>query len=148
MSTKITPAPDTEIGTLVDRFMRHIHCDLGRKAPSFDTEGVGPAGGFVLMSLADLEPVPIHELVRSMSRDKSQITRLLQSLGKKGLVEKLQSKVDGRVCVLQLTPKGRDTVARLRLAVAETIDDLLAPLNAGEREELKTLLSKAFGTDY
>lgn len=96
------------------------------------------------MTLADLEPVPIHELVRSIARDKAQITRLLQSLGKKGLIKKSSSPDDGRVCVLQLTAKGRETVAYLSLALSETIDSLLSPLSALERENLKTLLRKAF----
>lgn len=146
MSTKTKAMPDIEVGQLVDRFMRHIHADLGRKAQTFDTEKVGPAGGMVLMALADQEPIAIHELVRIIARDKAQVTRLLHSLGTKGLIEKSQSPVDGRVCVLQLTPKGRDTVTRLRYAVAETIDGLLDPLNGQERDTLKVLLKKAFGT--
>lgn len=144
MSTKTKTMPDIEIGQLVDRFVRHIHCDLGRKAPSFDTEKVGPAGGLVLMTLADHEPVAIHELVRSLARDKAQITRLLQALGNKGLVEKFQSPTDRRVCMIQLTAKGQDTVAGLRLALAETIDGLLDALDKHERETLKLLLKKAF----
>ena len=144
MSTKTKQRPDTEIGQLVDRFMRRIHSDLGRKAPSFDHERVGPAGGLVLMTLADLEPVPMHELVRSIARDKAQITRLLQSLARKGLVEKSPSPVDGRVCVIQLSDKGHETVAGLRLALAETIDSLLDPLSPQERRTLKSLLKKAF----
>ncbi|MEL6837767.1 MAG: MarR family transcriptional regulator [Pseudomonadota bacterium] len=144
MSTKTKPMPDIEIGQLVDRFMRQIHCDVGRKAPTFDADRIGPAGGMVLMALADQEPVPIHVLVRSISRDKAQITRLLHTLENKGLVAKSQSHVDGRVCILQLTPKGRDTVARLRLALAETIAGLLGPLDHHECDALKSLLRKAF----
>lgn len=144
MSTKSEATPDIEVGQLVDRFMRNIHADLGRKAPVFDKERVGPAGGMVLMALADQEPMAIHELVRSIARDKAQVTRLLQTLGTKGLVEKSQSLVDGRVCVIQLTPQGRETVARLRHALAETIDELLRPLDGQERATLKALLGKAF----
>lgn len=146
MSIKTQSAPDTEIGQLVDRFMRHIHFNVSRKAPSFDAEKVGPAGGLVLMTLADLEPVPIHELVRSIARDKAQITRLVQSLGKKGLIQKSPSASDGRVCVLQLTAKGRDAVASIRFAVSETIDGLLSPLSGTERQTLKVLLRKALAT--
>ncbi|MEL7026959.1 MAG: MarR family transcriptional regulator [Pseudomonadota bacterium] len=144
MSTKTKLRPDIEIGQLVDRFMRSIHFDLGRKAPAFDREKVGPLGGMVLMTLADLQPVPMHELVRTMSRDKAQITRLLQSLGQKGLVEKLPSSTDKRVCVLRLSAKGQQTVDGLRQALAETIDEVLLPLNADERRLLKDLLRKAF----
>lgn len=146
MSTKTRAAPDVEVGQLVDRFMRRIHAELGRKAPSFDPERVGPAGGMVLMALADQEPVAIHELVRALARDKAQVTRLLQTLDAKGLVERSKSTVDGRVCVLQLTSEGRDLVSRIRLALAETIDGLLDPLSAEERDTLKGLLKKAFET--
>lgn len=146
MSTKTKAPPDTEIGQLVDRFMRHIHNDLGQRAPSFDREKVGPAGGLVLMTLGDMEPVPMHELVRVIARDKAQITRLLQSLGNKGLVEKFPSIDDGRVCMLRLTHKGRDTVAGLNFAVSETIDGLLSPLSHVERRTLKDLLKKALET--
>ena len=145
MSNKTQTAADTEIAQLVDRFMRQIHSDLGRKAPEFDVEKVGPAGGLVLMTLADLQPVPIHELVRALARDKAQITRLLQSLGKKGLIKKTQSTKDGRVCVLQLSAKGHSTVDDLRHALAGTIDGVLAPLSKRERDTLKTLLKKAIG---
>lgn len=144
MSTKLRATPDIEVGQLVDRFMRHIHADLGRKSPTFDKEKVGPAGGMVLMALADHQPVAIHELVRIIARDKAQVTRLLQSLGTKGLVEKSQSPSDGRVCVLQLTTKGQESVRRLRYALAETIDGLLDRLNGQERDVLKGLLKKAF----
>ena len=144
MSTEAEAVPDTEIGQLMDRFMRHIHCELGRKAPSFDPDRVGPAGGLVLMTLADLEPVPLNELVRFIARDKAQITRLLQSLDRKGLVEKSISPIDGRICVVALSEKGQDTVARLKLALAETIDGLLTPLNVQERNTLKSLLKRVF----
>jgi len=144
MSTKTMAVPDIEVGQLVDRFMRHIHTDLGRKAATFDTEKVGPAGGIVLMAIADQEPIAIHELVHAIARDKAQVTRLLQTLDAKGLIEKSQSSVDGRVCVLRLTPKGWKTVTRLRYAVAEAIESLLGPLSGQERDTLKALLKKAF----
>lgn len=144
MSNKKGLLPDIEVAQLVDRLMRSIHADLGRKASSFDKEKVGPAGGMMLMALADLEPVAIHELVRSVARDKAQVTRLLQTLGTKGLIHRSQSPNDGRVCILQLTPKGRDTVNGLKGALAETIDGLMDPLTRPERETLKSLLKKAF----
>ncbi|MEM6463252.1 MAG: MarR family transcriptional regulator [Pseudomonadota bacterium] len=143
MSTNTASLPDVEIGQFVDRFMRRIHADLGRKAHAFDPERVGPAGGLILMTLADIEPAPIHELVRLIARDKSQVTRALQSLGRKGLIDRSMSAADGRVCVLSLTEKGAETVERLRLALAESIDKVLTPLAPDEKRMLKSLLRKA-----
>ncbi|MEM1272363.1 MAG: MarR family transcriptional regulator [Pseudomonadota bacterium] len=146
MSTKTIVTREIEIGQLVDRFMRQMHRELSERGPKYDTAKVGPAGGMVLMTLADVEPVPIHELVRLIARDKAQITRLLQSLGAKGLIERSQSTQDGRVCILQLSSDGRAAVDGLRQALADTISHVLSPLSERERDIFKELLIKTTGT--
>ncbi|MEM8870687.1 MAG: MarR family transcriptional regulator [Pseudomonadota bacterium] len=145
MSAKSVITDDVEIAHLVDRFMRYIHADIHRKAHIFDTEKVGPTGVIILMTLADLEPTPMHELVRHLARDKSQITRALQALDKTGMINRASSLEDGRVCVLSLSHKGRQVVDSLRRVMADTIGTLLAPLDPAERDTLKGLLRKSIG---
>lgn len=142
MSTKTVSASDIEIGQLVDLLMRRIHTDLSGRAAEFDAHKVGPLGGMVLMTLADAEPVPIHRLVEIIARDKAQVTRLLQSLGQKGLIERSNSPDDGRVCVLSLSPQGREAVHGLRIALAQAIDMVLDRLSGDERAKLTGLLRK------
>ena len=127
--------------------MRRIHTNLAGRAAEFDREGVGPLGGMVLMTLADTEPVPIHRLVELMARDKAQVTRLLQTLGKKGLIDRANAPDDGRVCVLSLSPKGHETVHGLRIALAQAIDTVLHKLSADERAEMSRLLRKGLSGD-
>ena len=136
---------DTELAILVDRFMRQIHMSLQAKASGFDTENVGPGGGMVLLTLADMGPSEMHELTRRVARDKSQMTRLMKSLETKGLLERTTSKADARVSIVSLTPFGNEVVDTLRRAVAEAIGQVLSPITAQEKEQLKDLMRKALG---
>lgn len=135
-------APDIEIARLVDRLMRRISASLNAKAPGFDHYRIGPAGGMLLLTLAENEPVRVHDLVRLMARDKSQMTRGIQSLERKGLVARSDDPDDARVSVLRLTDDGHATVAIIQHAVAESLDEILAPLGEAERQTLKAVLAR------
>lgn len=134
--------PDIEIARLVDRLMRRIHAAMNAKAPEFDRHRVGPQGGILLITLGEIEPAPIQTLVRSLARDKSQISRNVQALERRGLIERRLDPADARVSILALTDEGRKTVGELETAVAEALDDLLSPLPPSERQQLKTLLAR------
>lgn len=133
---------DVEIARLVDRLMRRIHASLNAKAPDFDTRNVGPYGGILLLTLAEIEPARLQDLVQRLARDKSQITRGVQALERKGLIARRSQPDDARVSLLALTEDGRETVASLEGAVADVLTDILAPLSAAERSQLKSLLAQ------
>lgn len=130
----------TELALLVDRFMRSIHFGLQERAPGFDREGVGPGGGIVLMTLSDTGQISLNDLTKRVARDKSQMTRMIRSLETKGLVERHASPDDGRVTLVDLTPKGETVVGQLMDAVSEVIEDILEPITESERQTLKALL--------
>lgn len=134
--------PEASLATLLDRFVRRMHVALRDKAPEFDTEKVGPIGGMILLTMAELGCVPMQDLTARFGRDKSQMTRAMQSLERKGLVQRAQSKADLRVSLVALTPRGEAFVARLRDVIEETINEILEPISAEERETLKNLLSR------
>ncbi|WP_424969639.1 MarR family winged helix-turn-helix transcriptional regulator [Dinoroseobacter sp. S76] len=133
---------DTDLALFVDRFMRRIHSALQAKAAEFDTENVGPAGGMLLLTLAEMGQPEIRELTARFARDKSQMTRVIGMLETKGLVARRPSQRDQRASVVSLTPKGHAVVADLSRALAETIGTLVAPLSAEEQETLKTLMAR------
>lgn len=131
--------------------MRGLQARVRERAPAVDVERVGPSGGLILMTLADIEPAPTHVLVRRMLRDKSQMARGIKSLESKGLICRFPCGNDARVTVLALTDQGRAAVARFRGVVVDVLDDMLAPLEVSEKVALEALLSKAlpepFDTD-
>lgn len=138
---------DSELALLIDRFMRRIHFGLQSKAHAFDTAKVGPGGGIVLLTLADMGRPGLHELTRRVARDKSQMTRTVRSLESKGLVRRDASAEDARVSLISLTDEGENVVRDLQRAVAETIDEILAPISAAEEKTLRGLLERALNDD-
>lgn len=138
---------DSDIALLIDRFMRRIHFGLQSKAHAFDTERVGPGGGIVLLTLAEMGCPELNELTRRVARDKSQMTRTIRSLESKGLVTRKSSPSDARVSLISLTAHGEDIVKRLQNAVADTISEILAPISASEEKVLRGLLERALNKD-
>lgn len=139
----IVAMQNIELALLVDRFMRKIHFGLQSKAHDFDRERVGPGGGIVLLTLADMGCPGLNELTRRVARDKSQMTRTIRSLETKGLVARRASPDDARVSLVHLTREGEAVVDELRQAVAETIGEILAPISRQEEKVLQDLLERA-----
>ncbi len=138
---------DIELALLMDRFMRHIHFGLQKRAPDFDRESVGPSGGIILMTLSDMGRPSLNKLTKRIVRDKSQMTRTIQSLETKGLVQREPCQDDGRVSLVSLTSEGERVVEELMQAVATVIDEVLKPLSHSERKALKRLLAYALLPD-
>lgn len=138
---------DTELALLIDRFMRRIHFSLQSKAHSFDTSNVGPGGGIVLLTLAEMGRPSLNELTTRVARDKSQMTRTIRSLETKGLVERTTSPSDARVSLVFLTDAGEQVVHELQEAVAETVGEILAPISNADQDVLKDLLERALSDD-
>lgn len=142
MSTKRSLMPDTQLALLIDRLMRRIHAALQAKAHAFDTERLGPVNSMILLTLGDMGPSAIQDLTRRVGRDKSQMTRAVHLMEGKGLLERAPSPSDARVSVVSLTEKGEAMVEMLRGVLAETIDEVLDPISAGERATLTEVLSR------
>lgn len=135
--------PDIQLALLIDRLMRQIHFGLQAKAPGFDTADVGAGGGIILLTIAEMGSPALHALTRRVARDKSQMTRMIRSLESKGLVRKSASDSDARVHHVSLTAAGATVVQELQEAVAGTIDDILAPLSAADKQRLTAILTHA-----
>jgi DNA-binding MarR family transcriptional regulator len=70
------------------------------------------------------------------------VSGVVTRLERLGLVRRHVSADDHRARRLQLTPAGRQLVARVLAGHAERMESLLAPLAAGQREDLARLLGR------
>ena len=131
-----------ELAFQIDRLMRRLNASVHSQAPVFDTEKVGPIGGMVLMTLAEIQPAPMQQIATMMGRDKAQLSRMFSNLERRELVIRSENASDQRSSLLSLTPKGMAFVATIKNVVGGAVDDLLTPLEADERAELLRLLSK------
>jgi MarR family transcriptional regulator, lower aerobic nicotinate degradation pathway regulator len=95
----------------------------------------------VLASLADQGPASQAALGRRLWIDRSDLHALLGELEREGNVARVRDENDRRRNVVRLTAAGDALLRRLEMRVQGAQETFLAPLSAGERAELRRLLS-------
>jgi DNA-binding MarR family transcriptional regulator len=81
-----------------------------------------------------------HQLGRCIGIDPSSMVGTIDELEAAGLVERHRHPSDRRAHALHVTDRGRETLAEGRKLARAAQDELLAPLDAAEREQLHALL--------
>ena len=109
------------------------------------SEGMASAGarGYhyrLLAALAESGPASQAELGRRSSIDRSDVVASVNELAGAGFVERTADPADRRRNVVTMTPAGTEQLRRLDGVLADIQDELLAPLSAGERDQLTRLL--------
>jgi DNA-binding MarR family transcriptional regulator len=87
-------------------------------------------------------PGTAQELARDMDIDAGAMTRLIDRLAAKGLVERLRSATDRRVVTLTLTPAGEAVAAHIPQVLAEVNNSYLRGFSRDEWQLLKQLLRR------
>jgi DNA-binding MarR family transcriptional regulator len=87
-------------------------------------------------------PGTAQELARDMDIDAGAMTRLIDRLVHKGLVQRSRSATDRRVLVLRLTPAGEAVAAEVPRALAQVNNDYLRGFDAEEWQALQGLLRR------
>lgn len=128
-----------EIAQALDRFMRKLHMRMHERTGDMP---VPPAGVIILLTLADHQPMSMQDLAAHISRDKSQVSRLVRDLEDRGLLLRSQHSDDARVNLLSLTDVGTTLIARKQDMMTALIADLLEPLDDTERASLAAILNK------
>ena len=89
------------------------------------------------------EPMPCLEVAGRMIQVAPAITRVIDQLVARGLVEKSQSSNDRRVFLVTLTPSGRDVLRRLDTPIERLHHALLGGVPKRELEKLNQILETA-----
>jgi DNA-binding MarR family transcriptional regulator len=84
----------------------------------------------------------VAELGRACQVDVGAMTRTLDRLEMKGLVQRLRSSEDRRVVNLELTAEGRETAKAIPAALSRAMNALLTGFKEEEWQTLKSLLSR------
>ncbi|WP_306204997.1 MarR family winged helix-turn-helix transcriptional regulator [Actinoplanes sp. RD1] len=95
----------------------------------------------LLAALADEGPASQATLGRRSGIHLSDMVATINELAAAGLVERTPDPGDRRRNVVSLTAAGRRQLLRLEKRLAETQEQLLAPLSPGQRRQLTDLLS-------
>ncbi|HOW85748.1 MAG TPA: MarR family transcriptional regulator [Candidatus Aminicenantes bacterium] len=75
------------------------------------------------------EDCPIQGVAKAIGFTKSGATRIVDRLERKGHVRKRRSPVDGRVCCVALTRRGKDATAAIMRSYAAYLGDVLKELD-------------------
>lgn len=98
----------------------------------------------VLAALADFGPHAQRDLAARVAIDASDIVKVVDDLAEAGYAERARDSVDRRRVNVAITPKGRTALKRLRLKAAVVQDELLAPLDGDECDQLHALLTRVY----
>jgi DNA-binding MarR family transcriptional regulator len=91
--------------------------------------------------------LPQQELCGLMHLDPNNCVLLLNDLETAGLIQRVRDQADRRRHIVEITPAGRKAVARAEQALGAVEEEVLGPLNAEERETLRSLLARALAGD-
>lgn len=106
------------------------------------THGLTDAQWKPLMLLRSGLATTAIELARRMDVDAGAITRLLDRLEAKGLLERVRSEADRRVVHLRLTAAGEAASAEVPFVLASVNNDFLKGFSEAEWKQLRKLLER------
>lgn len=134
-----TPSEEAVIGVL-----RAADCFRRRLAALFEPHGLTVQQYNVLRILRGARPeaLPTMEIAERMMEQAPGITRLIDRLEAKGLVERRRGTDDRRCVRCTITAPGLGLLARLDEAVTRTDEELVAGLDAAEARQLGALLAR------
>lgn len=124
----------------------------GQRTAHTFAEALKPLGlrphHFGVLTLIDTEPGSTQqELVDRSMIDPSSMVTVIDELQALGLAERRPHPGDRRKHAVHLTAEGHEMLERARASAARTAEQLLAPLDAKERETLRRLLRKLARVD-
>jgi DNA-binding MarR family transcriptional regulator len=111
-----------------------------RSLEIYEQEGLNPYHYAILALLDEGLPEAQAAIADALGYDRGTLVGLLDELEEKALVERKRDPDDRRRHIVRLTADGTRTLARLRTLNKRLEDDFLAPLDAGQREALHSLL--------
>ncbi len=100
------------------------------------------AQGRIVLMLASGNYATAADLGRELYIDSASMTRMIDRLEKRGVIERVRSQQDRRVTRLELTDDGNALAALLPVEYISALDRNFADFKADEVELLKTLLRK------
>ena len=109
---------------------------FARRMRRESSPGISPTLSAALHTVETQGPITAYEHVQ-----KPTMTRTIQAMLDRGLVERIPDPLDGRVSWLSVTPEGRKLLQRSRRRTDEFLARRVKKLSAEEREVLETAAS-------
>jgi DNA-binding MarR family transcriptional regulator len=118
----------------------------GRRVSQLFTSRLQPYGitteqWTVLSRLAEQDGISQKLLAQRAEKDQTNLTRILDQLERKGLVERKANAADRRSFLTYITAKGKELQGTLAPIEQRVVQEVTEGLSAGQIAELRTLLT-------
>jgi DNA-binding MarR family transcriptional regulator len=129
--------------TVVSVLVAADHLDQ-QLVPVIAAHGITSDQYNVLRILRGVHPEghPRHEIARRMIHRAPDVTRMLDRLMRRKLINRVRDSRDARLSVARITPAGLALLKRIDPAVEEAQEKATAMLSAAERKELVRLCNR------
>src|SRR5882724_13263322 len=110
--------------------------------PVFEARGFTFLQYVILAWLRDGIAVNPRDICMQFRHDSGALTRVIDQLAERGLLERVRRDRDRRKVELQLTPAGRETIESIIPLVVAKLNEVLTDFSKDEVQELLRLLVK------
>lgn len=132
---------DNVVNFLLERTVRLIRA-FGQRQLDLHQTGITVDQWVLLKIIDDRKQISQVELAQVSHKDTASITRILDLLQKKGLIQRIDDDYDRRKYMISLTAEGIGFVARMLPLVNEIRDQITQGLSQEEIQSLKGILEK------
>jgi len=117
----------------IPEMIKSIHISLPREVMGLK---LTVSQALTLVSLGYKKSCRMSELAESVGMNMSSMTGIVDGLIETEVVERMRSKKDRRVVMVQMTPKGKKIVNKIRKYREKEVRDIVEYLDEKEREEI------------
>jgi DNA-binding MarR family transcriptional regulator len=110
--------------------------------PVIEQRGFSFVQYVVMSALRDGIAMNPKVICTQFRHDSGALTRIIDQLAERGLLERVRRDRDRRKVELQLTPAGRETIESIIPLVVDKLNEVLADFSKAEVQELLRLLVK------
>ena len=148
MQTPATQTPDAD-GFLAEQLLRLTRRLQRIQRRQLEPVGITPAQSRLLRTLVHYETPPrMADLAERLEVVPRAVTTTVDGLEAADLVRRVPDPTNRRVIRIELTDKGRASLRELRSARRAAAEEILAPLDKAQREQLTVLLNTLFGSPH
>ena len=131
--------PKHSIGSLVGRVRLEIVDALDKELAPMD---ITAAQYVIIMSLAIGQADSPSALCKGISYDPGAMTRMLDRLERRGLIQRAPNPNDRRSTILELTDEGKAVYPKLRESVVIVLNRFLRDFTKAEARQLESFLER------
>ncbi len=122
----------------------HLTCYVRQQASAIYKQlgyELTPEAADALLIIHHFDGLPQKKLADILGKDKAAITRLLNTLVKSQLVERIQDEDDRRVIRAHITAEGKEAFSKIHPELGALSNNILSPLSRQEFDEMIKALS-------